>query len=92
MCAFVVVTDLPVADSGGAACLNTGSLLHGHVEHASHTYCNHSGLNLVILFLFECLFEFFQFGVVHVSLEGGLIYKLVDYLLTNFYVSLYLIC
>ena len=89
--ASVVVTVQPVADPVGAPYQIVGSLLRGHVEHANHAYGNHSGPDLVILFLFVRLYEFFPFGVVHALLKGDLIYKLFDwrdYLLTNFGVSL----
>ena len=69
-----------------------GCLFHGHVAYAHHAYRNHSGLDLVILFLFACLFEFFPFGIVHTASKGDLIYKLFDYQdypLTNFCVLLY---
>ena len=67
----VVEAAQPVTDPVWATSLDVGSLLHGHVAHAHHAHHNHSGSDLVVLFLFVRLFEFFQFGVVHVSLEGA---------------------
>ena len=85
---FVVTVQL-VADPRGTAYLEVGSLLHGHVKHAYHADSNHSDSNLVVLLLFARLFEFFPFYVVHVSLRLDLIYKLFDYLHTNFGALLY---
>ena len=46
-----------------------------HVNHANR---DHPGPDLVILFFFARLSEFFPFGVVHVLLKEDLIYKLFD--------------
>ena len=54
----------------GAAHLDAGSILHGHVERAHHADGNHSGPNLVNLF--ARLFEFFPFYVVHASMKFDL--------------------
>ena len=73
-----VVTAQSVADPHGTVYLEVGSLLHRHVEHAYHADGNHSGSNLVNLFFFARLFEFFPFYVVHASVRWDLIYKLFD--------------
>ena len=39
------------------------------VKYLHHVNGNHSGPNLVVLLLFACLFEFFPFYAVHVSLR-----------------------
>ena len=46
--ASFVVTAQPVADPVQAMSLDVDSLVHGHVAHANHAYCNHLGSNLVI--------------------------------------------
>ena len=80
--ASFVVAAQPAADPGGTTHQDANSLIHGHVKHADHAYRDHPGSNLVNLF--ARLFEFFPFYVVHVSLRLDLIYKLFDYLHTNF--------
>ena len=64
-----VVTAQSVADPHGIVYLEVGSLLHGHVKHTYHADGNHSGSNLVVLFFFAHLFEFFPFYVVHASVR-----------------------
>ena len=44
--ASFVVTEQPVTDPHWALHQNVGSIIHGHVAHASHAYRNHSGPNL----------------------------------------------
>ena len=79
--ASFVVTAQPVTDPRGTPYQDVSSLFHGHVAHENHAYRDHPGSSLVV---FARLFEFFPFYVVHASVRWDLIYKLFDYLHTNF--------
>ena len=71
ICGPVVVMERPVTDSGWTPCLDVGSLVHGHVAHANHAYRDHPDSDPVIFFFSVRLFKFFQFGIVHILLEGA---------------------